>query len=197
MSGLSCSRWNLSLWCAGSRVVAWGLSCPAACGTLVPWPGIEPVSLALEGRFFTTGPPGKSPEPTFEASKIFGLLLHSYFLLPHWICVYLLEAHWMGEWEKGTINRPVAIIFPNTLSRPRTQGKEDWGRHIGHFLCLYWTEQALALQNCIPSGLVVISRWVNRLCWEGKLMRGFLFRSQFLHRQTSYLVPSLSFFSIR
>ena len=36
------------------------LSCPAACGILAPWPGIEPGSPALQGRFLTTGPPGKS-----------------------------------------------------------------------------------------------------------------------------------------
>ena len=29
-------------------------------GILVPWPGIEPVSPAWQGRFLTTGPPGKS-----------------------------------------------------------------------------------------------------------------------------------------
>ena len=32
-----------------------------ACGILVSQPGIEPVSPALEGRFSTIGPPGKSP----------------------------------------------------------------------------------------------------------------------------------------
>ena len=37
-----------------------GLSCPVACGILVPQPGIKPVSPALEGGFLTTGPPGKS-----------------------------------------------------------------------------------------------------------------------------------------
>ena len=31
-----------------------------ACGILVPRPGIEPASSALEGGFLTTGPPGKS-----------------------------------------------------------------------------------------------------------------------------------------
>ena len=41
--------------------MAHGLSCPVACGILVPPPGIEPASPALEGGFFTTGPPGKSP----------------------------------------------------------------------------------------------------------------------------------------
>ena len=50
----------LSLRHASSVVVAHGFSCSAACGILVPQPGIEPVSPALEGRFFTIGPPGKS-----------------------------------------------------------------------------------------------------------------------------------------
>ena len=46
---------------AGSVVAVHGLSCPTACGILVPRPGIEPASPALEGGFLTTGPPGKSP----------------------------------------------------------------------------------------------------------------------------------------
>ena len=44
----------------GSLVEVSGLSCPAACGILVPRPGMEPASPALEGRFLTTEPPGKS-----------------------------------------------------------------------------------------------------------------------------------------
>ena len=39
--------------------MACGLSCPSACGILVPRPGIEPMSPALEGGFLTTAPPGK------------------------------------------------------------------------------------------------------------------------------------------
>ena len=35
-------------------VVAGRLSCSGACGILVPCPGIEPVSPALQGRFLTT-----------------------------------------------------------------------------------------------------------------------------------------------
>ena len=60
-----CGMWALSLRCAGSVVVAHRLSCPTACGILVPQPGIEPVSSALEGGFFTTGPPGKSQKWVF------------------------------------------------------------------------------------------------------------------------------------
>ena len=43
-----------------SLVVVWGLSCRVAYGILVPSWGIEPTSLALEGRFLATGPSGKS-----------------------------------------------------------------------------------------------------------------------------------------
>ena len=44
----------------GSVAAARRLSCPGACGILVPRPGIEPAFPALEGGFLTTGPPGKS-----------------------------------------------------------------------------------------------------------------------------------------
>ena len=60
MGSVVCSMRALSLRRASSVVVAHGLSCPAACGILVPRLGIEPTSPALEGGFFTTGPPGKS-----------------------------------------------------------------------------------------------------------------------------------------
>ena len=48
---------NLSLQHMNSPVVVRGLSCSAACGILVPGPGIEPMSPALQGGFLTTGPP--------------------------------------------------------------------------------------------------------------------------------------------
>ena len=44
----------------GSVAAAPRLSCSAACGILVPQPGIEPTSPALQDRFFTTGPQEKS-----------------------------------------------------------------------------------------------------------------------------------------
>ena len=48
------------LWSArASVVVVHGLSCHAACWVLVPWPGIEPISPALQGGFLITGPLGK------------------------------------------------------------------------------------------------------------------------------------------
>ena len=50
----------LALEDTGSVVAVCRLSCLVACGILVPRPGIEPESPALEGGFLTTGPPGKS-----------------------------------------------------------------------------------------------------------------------------------------
>ena len=46
--------------CVGSAVVAHGFSCPVACGIFIPQPGIESMAPALEDKFLTTGPPGKS-----------------------------------------------------------------------------------------------------------------------------------------
>ena len=56
-----CSSGMWALEHVGSVVVAWGLSCLVACGILVPRPGIKSTFPALEGRFLTTGLPGKSP----------------------------------------------------------------------------------------------------------------------------------------
>ena len=60
MGSVVCGVQALLLRHASSAVLVHGLNCPAACGILVPRPGIEPASPALEGGFFTTGPPGKS-----------------------------------------------------------------------------------------------------------------------------------------
>ena len=50
------------LWRMGPLVVADGLSCPTACGILVPRSRIEPTSPALRGEFLNTGPLGKSQD---------------------------------------------------------------------------------------------------------------------------------------
>ena len=51
-SGLSCIMQDPSLWCTDSLVMACRLSGSIACGILVPQPGIEPASPALQSRFF-------------------------------------------------------------------------------------------------------------------------------------------------
>ena len=49
-----------ALECAGFVLVVHGLSCSLTHGILVPWPGIEPTSPALQGWILTIRPPGKS-----------------------------------------------------------------------------------------------------------------------------------------
>ena len=53
LGSMGCREYGLS------SCVAWALLLPA-CGISVPGPGVQPMSPALAGRFFTTGPPGKS-----------------------------------------------------------------------------------------------------------------------------------------
>ena len=61
-----------SLWQMDSLVVVHGLSCPVACGILVPRPGIEPESPPLASGFLTTGPPwGYPPQSLVEALAYF------------------------------------------------------------------------------------------------------------------------------
>ena len=51
---------RLELRRVGLAVAVCGFSYPKARGALVLWPGIKPMSPALQGGFLTTGPPGKS-----------------------------------------------------------------------------------------------------------------------------------------
>ena len=59
--------------CTGSS--AHGLSCPKVCGILSPWPGIEPLFLALEGQYLTTGPLGKSLVISVFLATLHGILV--------------------------------------------------------------------------------------------------------------------------
>ena len=62
MHGLS-KRGAWALEHSGSLTAAHRLSCPEACGILVPQPGIQLMSPALlQGGFLTSGPPVKSQE---------------------------------------------------------------------------------------------------------------------------------------
>ena len=62
-----------------------GVSCGKSCGILVHQPGTEPASLALQGGFLTTGPPGKSFTLTFELLKAFRVVFSFSSFLPLWI----------------------------------------------------------------------------------------------------------------
>ena len=66
-----------------------GLSRPKARGILVPWPGIEPTSPALEGGFLTTRPYHGSPWHGFWSVFFQWLMTSSIFSCTYWLFVYL------------------------------------------------------------------------------------------------------------
>ena len=72
----------------GSVVVVLQCSCPEVCGILVPQPGIEPESSALEGGFLTIGLPGKSP--FLKSDPEVGLSRRSLWGIP-WMVVTMLS----------------------------------------------------------------------------------------------------------
>ena len=98
---------GLRLWHAGSVAVVHGLSCPMAYGILVPQPGREPGPPALEGRFLTTGPPGKSPESKFFSNKSMVTVLDvslgssSGLTVLRFISRHLLQVSWSLELGQG------------------------------------------------------------------------------------------------
>ena len=63
-------------------VVTHGLSCPAACGILVPGPRIKPMSPIQAGGFLTTGPPGKS-QRKWSFNAIWLIKIKIQVALPH------------------------------------------------------------------------------------------------------------------
>ena len=72
LSHININRSELRHW--GSSLWHSGLSHPAACGILAPWPGTEPMSPALEGRFSTTrgvhSMPLHTPQHCFGISRM-------------------------------------------------------------------------------------------------------------------------------
>ena len=59
-----------------SLALAYGFSCPVACGIFVPGPGIKPTSPALEGGFLTTEPPISKLEKGGELCILKWLVLY-------------------------------------------------------------------------------------------------------------------------
>ena len=92
--GLSCVVWGL---CCSAWTLVWahGLSCSVAHEVLVPRPGIEPPSPALQGRFLTTGPPGKSWWDVFW--RVFGVWLFCVECLLHVSELWVLLTPWLSE----------------------------------------------------------------------------------------------------
>ena len=96
--------WLHPVWVAAHGIVCWGvrfslavvrrLSCPAACGILVPQPGLEPASPALQDGFLTTGPPGKSPRNTFLTALLHHWSVSSVHILSGGTRIRLSHYYW-------------------------------------------------------------------------------------------------------
>ena len=121
---------SLYLWLCqvGSVVVAHGLRCPAAYGILVPWLGLEPTSAALESKFLTTGPPGKSQSSILELGQNYNLRLvclpqkrvitgttsFSFKQLQHLYKVHRLSKYLLTGWTDKLLAQVYSYrLFPN------------------------------------------------------------------------------------
>ena len=100
VSILSWVMQDLLLW----HTRAHRLSCSAACGILVPQPGIEPTSSALQGRFLTIGPPGKSWDCfvlccTLASSKVLWPIVEFWYVFVDWAgkLLYQYKEHCYGD----------------------------------------------------------------------------------------------------
>ena len=75
-----------------------GLNAPTAC-VLVPQPGIEPTSPALEGRFLTAGPAGKSLNLGLEIQRLSQTILMDP-QCSHRDPYNKREAQWCDTWKR-------------------------------------------------------------------------------------------------
>ena len=89
---------DISLWLMGLLVAACGVSCSEARGILVPRPGIEPSSPALQNRFLTTGPPGKS--------------LPSFMCIVYW---HYYHTKWAWDWVRLWLLSQLNILLNQLL----------------------------------------------------------------------------------
>ena len=91
MQDLHCLMCNLLLQCSDSLVVGHGLSslwhtglaAPGHVEILVPWQGIEPITPASQGVFFTTESPRKSLYYCLFISSIFLFFIKLFFKNQH------------------------------------------------------------------------------------------------------------------
>ena len=108
---LSVAEPGLQLWLAGSEVTARVLRCSVGCGILGHRPKIKPKSPALQSRFLTTGPPGKS----------LGTCLLSVCCTGPW---------WRSEEMQGGLGRrvPSSPFLADTSHHALTLWR--WARHL-------------------------------------------------------------------
>ena len=110
------------------------LSCPAAGGILVPWPGIKPTCSVLEDKFLTTGPPGKSLNEWLNVPPY----PHLHGLSCAWIMFHWVEL--MKASVGGKILGPVQRSLSNSLC---VQGNIGHGSSSFSWLWVNWVLSSL------------------------------------------------------
>ena len=126
------------------------LSCPAACGILVPWPGIQPASPALQDRFLTTGPSGKSRH-----------------LLIKWVrWSNLLEPHESELFPRPALNPDVWLKDSSHFQNLHS----EWIYVLGFSFivlmwCWDWTDTACFLALCVLESPSLEEGWLCAQCW--------------------------------
>ena len=113
---------------------------PMEYGVLVPGSGMEPTSPALEGRFLTTGPPGRSQQR--QRGRFRHLLVSSQEAgsLPATCPVCLHgNAHPCGEAASALLRPNAPEAIPNCMvgsqwtSEPFTPQRHSFQAHLAHF----------------------------------------------------------------
>ena len=119
---------------AGSVVVTLRLSCSTACGTLVPLPGVEPASPALQGGFLTTGPPVKSQVQGSWLGWLMEKAMAPHSSTPAWKIPWTVGydwstslslftfMHWRRKWQPTPV-----FLLGESLGRGSLVGCRLWG----------------------------------------------------------------------
>ena len=114
----------------GSVVVAHGLSCPAACGMLVPSARTEPMYPALAGGFWATIPPGKSL--TALLSLYFSYTVSEY------------PNKMTSPWPLNTVGFTLSLLVVQTCFLRRARSPNYWRSRHYHY-SLGWRHQINSL----------------------------------------------------
>ena len=124
-----------NLCCTDSLVEELGLSCSRACGLLVPR-RVGPASPALQGRFLTPGPPGKSLflSFNFNVSPVYpGTFLVAQMVknlvknLPAVQEIQVGSLGWGHPWRREWLPTPVFLLGEFCVQRS-LPGYSPWGR---------------------------------------------------------------------
>ena len=123
------------------------LRCPAACETLVPWQRIEPGTLAFEGGFLTTGPPGKS------CRSFWGCFMRRYTFV-HGYCSTSCLTTFIRMSQKGGLQMGFSIWQSSTTLNSLLQNKQTnkpKNKPGGSLVDLvHWAVMAILITDPLP-----------------------------------------------